>query len=126
MGFLVLTLNIGNRDVKMFFDGSPRPGLILFHNRTFRQMASNQRAPENLRHFAGNGEGYIQLEGFRPNDMLYFNGMPLESLDVFSWNTRAPSGIRGIVSMPFFKDYLMVFDYKNERFGLARKEVLSK
>ncbi|MFW5663583.1 MAG: hypothetical protein ACOCYD_00945 [bacterium] len=120
-GMLVITVSIDGRETEMFFDGTTRPALVVFHNRTFKQLASSQPVPENLLHITMNNE-FMEIEGYQPDAFIFFNGLPLARYNVYKSGEKAPSGIRGKISQPFFKDYLMIFDYKNGRFGIVKPE----
>ncbi len=124
-GYLVIPVTIGGREVELFFDGSSRPALVFFHNRTFRQIASSRPASEKLMHITMGNE-FLELEGFEPDATLLFKGLPLASYNVYNSGERAPSGIRGKISQPFFKDYIMVFDYHNERFGIVNPKDINR
>lgn len=124
-GYLVIPITAGNREIEVFFDGSSRPGLIMFGNRATRQVASQQAAPSGL-FYTDASHQTVSLDGFIPQETLYFGNFPLGQHNVFRSNERGPSGIRGRISQPFFDDYLMIFDYKNGRFGIVKYELLSK
>ncbi len=119
MGYLVVPLTIGTREVEMFFDGTSRPALVVFHNRTFRQLASSNAVSEKLYHITEDNE-YMEIEGFEPEEEILFKGLPLSSYNVYNSGEKAPSGIRGKISQAFFENYIMIFDYKNGRFGLMK------
>lgn len=124
-GYLVIPVNVGGREVELFFDGTSRPGLIMFGNRATRQVASGQQLDQHLNYHTDDGQ-IIPLEGFYPEEIIYFGQLPLGQFNVYRSNERAPSGIRGRISQPFFDDYIMIFDYKNGRFGIIQQDVLSK
>ncbi|TVQ08378.1 MAG: hypothetical protein EA361_16765 [Bacteroidetes bacterium] len=123
-GLLVIPVTIAGRETEMFFDGSSRPALVVFQNRTFRQIVSTREAPEKLMHVTMQNE-FVELKGFAPEITMLFKGMPLADYNVYHSGERAPSGIRGKISQAFFRDYIMIFDYKNERFGIVKPEDLN-
>ncbi len=125
MGYLVIPVTIGGRTVEMFFDGTTRPAVVFYHGRTFRQLASSRPAAEELLHTTLNDE-LLQLEGFEPQEDIFFQSLPLSKLDVYRSSERAPSGIRGRISQEQFSEYIMVFDYRNGRFGICKPDVLGK
>lgn len=124
-GYLVIPVTVGGREAEMFFDGSSRPALVIFHNRTFRQIISSVPAPEKLMHLTMRND-FVELEGFEPQATMLFNGLPLADYNVYNSEEKGPSGIRGKISQPFFKDYIMIFDYKNERFGIVNPEDINR
>ena len=124
-GYLVIPVTIGNRTVEVFFDGTTRPAMVLFHNRTYRQLISSRPAAEKLFHTTLENE-MVYLEGFETGEDIYFQSMPLSKHDVYYSSERAPSGIRGRISQEFFSDYIMIFDYRNGRFGICKPDLLSK
>lgn len=124
-GYLVIPVTIEDKVFDMFFDGTSRPALIVFNNRLFKQTTSNVPASEKLAHLEA-GNSRILLDGYESAADLLFNGLDLQEFNVYKSNEKAPSGIKGVVSRAFFDDYVMVFDYKNGRFGLLKPESLSK
>jgi hypothetical protein len=124
-GYLVIPVTIEEKVYDMFFDGTSRPALIVFNNRLFKQTSSNVPASEKLSHLES-GNNRILLDGYEPSADLLFNGMDLQEFNVYKSSERVPSGIKGVVSRAFFDDYVMIFDYKNGRFGLLKPESLAK
>lgn len=124
-GYLVIPVTINNREFDLFFDGSSRPGLVMFGNRATRQVASDTAAPENLTYITHDNQ-WVALEGFLPDGTIQFGNLPLGQFPVFRSNERPRSGIRGKISHPFFDDYTMIFDYKNGRFGIIQNDALTK
>lgn len=124
-GYLVIPITIENKVYDMFFDGTSRPALVVFNNRLFKQTTSNNPAAEKLTHIMA-GNNNLLLDGYEPSADLLFNNMDIKEFNVYKSDERAPSGIRGVISRAFFDDYVMIFDYKNGRFGLVRPESLSK
>ncbi|MFW5708009.1 MAG: hypothetical protein ACOC12_08820 [Bacteroidota bacterium] len=118
-GYIVLPLTIANREIDMIFDGSSRPALLTFHNRTFRQVISSEPAAEKLKHINMNGE-YSEVEGYLPKAEVFFQGLPLKNHNIYNVSEKIPGSIRGQISQAFFSDYIMIFDYRNERFGLYK------
>jgi hypothetical protein len=123
-GYLVIPVMIDGRPVEMFFDGTSRPAMVFFHNRTFRQMASSQPAAEKLRHLTNNTTGW--LDGFQPSATAQFGDLPLASHNVYFSKEKAPSSVRGVISRAFFDEYIMIFDYKNSRFGIIQSDLIAK
>jgi hypothetical protein len=124
LGYLVIPVMIDGKEVEMFFDGTSRPALVVFNNRTLRQIASSVPASEKLMH--NSGRNSVLLDGFEPEKDIMFGNLTLSRFNVFVSDEKAPSGIRGSISRAFFDDYIMIFDYQNERFGIVSNELLAK
>jgi hypothetical protein len=124
LGFLVIPVMIEGKEVEMFFDGTSRPALVVFNNRTLRQIASSIPTEEKLIH--NTGRNSFLLQGFEPEKNVLFGNLPLSRFNVFVSDEKAPSGIRGTISRAFFDEYILIFDYPNERFGVVSNELLAK
>lgn len=124
LGYLVIPVTIDGKEVEMFFDGTARPALVVFNSRTQRQVASSKPADEKLMH--NTGRNSVLLNGFEAEKDILFGNLPLSRFNVYVSEERAPSGIRGTISRAFFDDYIMIFDYQNERFGVVSNELLAK
>jgi hypothetical protein len=119
-GILVISVTINGKPVEMFFDGSSRPATVFYHKGTYRQLASKQSAPEALHHF--NGRNMNMIKGSNAGTDILFGQLPLASLPVFFSKERTPAAIRGTLSRASFDNYIMIFDYKNSRFGIMKPE----
>lgn len=117
MGYIVIPVTVSGKEVEMFFDGTSRPAMVVFNKRLLRQLSSDVPAAEMLRHQNGR-ENIKTLEGFEAEGSILFGQLPLANLDVYHSDDKAPSGIRGTLSRAFFDDYVIIFDYKNGRFGI--------
>lgn len=117
MGYIVIPVTIDGKEIEMFFDGTSRPAMVVFNKRLLRQLSSGAPAAEMLRHRNGR-ENIKVLNGFEAEDSILFGQFPLAGLNVYHSDDKAPSGIRGTLSRAFFDEYVMIFDYKNGRFGI--------
>lgn len=116
MGQIMIPVSVNGRTENMLFDGTTRPAMIAYHNRTFNQVSSSQKARDKL--IRNNGSIDEPLEGYVPKEELFFEGNPLTAHDVYLLRQRTPSRIRASISQVFFEDYILIFDYKNQRFGI--------
>jgi hypothetical protein len=117
-GYIVIPVEIEGRQVEVFFDGTSRPALVLFHKATYRSLASPMVAAEKLRH-RNNKNQSVSLMGYKSRSIVKFDRRPLKKYDVYYSAEKIPARVKGKISRAFFDDYILILDYKNERFGMA-------
>ncbi len=123
-GFITVPLKFDDKEIMAFFDGTSRPAMVVYHNGTFKKLSTDQAAPDKLALPEGDFDVKF-VEGFKPAGIIYFADLPLKNHDIYLDKIKQPGKVRASLSHAFFLDYVMVFDYKNGRFGLMEPEYLS-
>jgi hypothetical protein len=121
-GFLKIPVKINGKEHYAFYDGSARPALIVYNNGVFKDLATDHQTGDQL--IMPEGDYNIKyVDGFKPSETkISFAGLPLGSLNVYYSKENQPGKVKLSLSHAFFSDYLMIFDYKNKRFGLMEEK----
>ena len=124
--FLGLRIRANGKSIRLSFDGESTPALVLYRNRDFGNIASERSVPDSLRYFYPQSNRYIMLEGRAPKADLYFGPYKLKSHNVYLMpeRDRRLGSDRGLITQPFFQDYILIIDFKNDRFGIVTPTVL--
>ncbi len=124
--FLGLRIRANGKRIRLSFDGESTPALVLYRNRDFRNIASERSVPDSLRYFYPQSNRHIMLEGRAPKTDLYFGPYKLKSHNVYLMpeRDRRLGSDRGLITQPFFQDYILIIDFKNDRFGIVTPSVL--
>ena len=124
--FISLRLRAGSSRIRLSFDGESIPALVLYRNRDFRQIASENSVPDSLRYFYPQSNRHKMLGGKSPKTDIYFGPYKLKSHNVYfmSERSRRLGNDNGLISQPFFEDYILIVDFKNDRFGIVPPSVL--
>lgn len=123
-GYLTIPIRFDDKEIMAFFDGTSRPAMVVYHNGTFKKLSTDQAASGKLALPEGDFDVKL-VEGFKAAGIIYFADLPLKNHDIYLDKMKQPNKIRASLSHAFFLDYVMVFDYKNGRFGLMEPKFLS-
>ncbi|MFP4288546.1 MAG: hypothetical protein ACLFQS_04755 [Bacteroidales bacterium] len=123
-GFITIPLRFDDKEIMAFFDGTSRPAMVVYHSGTFKKLSTDQAAADKLALPEGNFDVKL-IEGFKPGGIIYFADLPLKNHDIYLDKMKQPDKVRASLSHAFFLDYVMVFDYKNGRFGIMETKFLS-
>lgn len=118
--FMSLSIRANSRRIRLSFDMEPNPALVLYRNRDFKRIASEGVVKDSLRYFIPHENRYIMLEGKPPKVDLYFGPYKLKSHNVYLMDEKDHriGGDRGLITPAFFEDYILIVDFKNDRFGI--------
>lgn len=118
--FMSLSIRANSRRIRLSFDMEPIPALVLYRNRDLRRIASEGFVEDSLRYFIPQSNRYIMLGGKPLQADLYFGPYKLKSHDVYLMDEKDHriGNDRGLITPSFFEDYLLIVDFKNERFGI--------
>ncbi len=124
--FLGLRLRTNGRRISLSFDGEPNPALVLYRNRDFRRIASDKSVQDSLRYYYPPKNLHLMLGGKEPEQDLYFGPYKLKSHNVYHMPKRdyRLGNDQGLITQSFFEDYVLIVDYKNERFGIVPPAVV--
>lgn len=117
---LSIQVTANDRRLNLAFDPSPKPALILYRNRDYRRVVSKVNATDSLIYYPPRIRENLKLAGKAPAADIYFGRYKLKNHDVYLMPEREHRrGKRnGLITMPFFEDYIVIIDFKNNRFGI--------
>ncbi|GEM_PF-5252792 len=118
--FLSLNLRANNSRIRLSFDHEPIPALTLYRKWDFRRIASDVNVTDSLRYFHPQNNSYKMLGGKEPQRDIYFGPYKLKSHNVYLMPERRQriGSDNGLITQPFFEDYVLILDFKNKRFGI--------
>ncbi len=125
--YLSLDLTANGRRITLGFDPTSKPGLILYRNRHFRRIASEEHSHNTLRYYSPGRYESLMIEGKTPQSDIYFGPYKLRSHDIYLMDERGHRRgyDNGLITQPFFLDYIMIIDYKNNQFGILPSDVIN-
>ncbi len=128
--FTTVPINADGRRINLAFDGEPLPALTLYKWLDYRLIASEQKSEESLRYLNPYSvtDDYIMLEGRKPRRLLYFGPYQLRSHDVYRMSERdLRLGLDdGLITQAFFEDYVLILDFRNNKFGIIPPYAINK
>jgi len=106
----------------------PTPALVLYRNRDFRRMASDNSVADSLKYYLPQSHNHIMLEGKRPKQDIFFGPYKLKSHNVYLMPEREHrlGDDDGLISQAFFEDYILILDFKTNRLGIVPPSVANE
>lgn len=118
-GYLKIPVVVDEKEYFAFYDGSARPALIVYQKGLFKDMSTDREVKDQLMLPDGDFDvKYVKGYQASAENEILFAGLPLEKFNVYYTKEKQPGKVKLSVSHAFFSNYLMIFDYKNNRFGL--------
>ncbi len=125
MGYITIPVVINERKYWFWLSGDSPPAVEVYNKRLYNYFASNNETEDSLLVYNEKNQPEL-IQGFKPSLDIYLKDYELAELDVYfvKKDKTMYSGkrIRGTLSNASFFDYIMIIDYKNQRFGLVKKE----
>ncbi len=123
-GYITIPIKIRNTKYWFWLSGDSTPVLEVYNEKLYNRIKSNIHTKDSLLVFSDFNK-IEKISGTYSYEDVFFEAFKLSRQNVYFVDrdkTRySGKRISGTISYAFFFDYIIVIDYKNQRFGLVPK-----